>query len=81
MVVIAKNTNNIIVNVENFRFHCELTNRFILAVTIWGNEYVAYSGYDTPDVYDRILNDIINRKIKGDSIIKFHAKGYDICDY
>lgn len=81
MLVVAKNTNNIIVNVENLKLHCEITGNSILAVTIWGNEYIAYSGYDTPVVYDRLLTDIINHKIKQDSIIKFHAEGYDIYDY
>lgn len=79
MVVITENRNNIIINVDSFNLHYG-ANRAIYAMCC-GTKYLAYSGINSPDVFKKLLDDIQNNKIKQDSVIKFHAKGYDICDY
>lgn len=79
MVVITKNRNNIIINVDSFNLHYG-ANRAIYAMSC-GTEYLAYTGLNSPDVFEKLLDDIQNHKIKQDSVIKFHVKGYDICDY
>ena len=79
MVVITENRNNIIINVDSFNLHYG-ANRAIYAINC-GTEYLAYSGINSPDVFEKLLNDIQNHKINKDSVIKFHEKGYDICDY
>ena len=80
MVVITIDKNHIIFNASCFSLHCSYSESFIKAIADKG-EYVAYFGDDAPVVFSKLINDIQNLVIKKDSVIKFHAKGYDICDY
>ena len=80
MVVITIDKNNIVFNTSCFSLHCSNSESFIKATADKG-EYVAYLGDDAPTVFSKLINDIQNLVIKKDSVIKFHAKGFDICDY
>lgn len=80
MVVITIDRNNIIFNTSCFELHYSNSESFIKAIADKG-EYVAYFGDDAPVIFSKLINDIQSLVIKKDSVIKFHAKGYDICDY
>ena len=80
MVVITIDRNNIIFNTSCFSLHYSNSQSFIKAIAD-KDEYVAYFGDDAPTVFSKLINDIQGLVIKKDSVIKFHAKGYDICDY
>ena len=80
MVVITIDKNHIIFNTSCFSLHCSNSESFIKAIADKG-EYVAYLGDDAPTVFSKLINDIQNLVIKKDSVIKFHAKGFDIYDY
>ena len=49
MVVITKNRNNIIINVDSFNLHYG-ANRAIYAMCC-GTKYLAYSGINSPNVF------------------------------
>ena len=80
MVVITIDKNHIIFNTSCFSLHCSNSESFIKAIADKG-EYVAYFGDDAPVVFSKLIHHIQNHKINKDSVIKFHEKGYDICDY
>ena len=80
MVVITIDKNHIIFNTSCFSLHCSNSESFIKAIADKGED-VAYFGDDPPVVFSTLINDIQNLVIKKDSVIKFHAKGFDICDY
>ena len=80
MVVITIDKNHIIFNTSCFSLHCSNSESFTKAIADKG-EYVAYFGEDAPVVFSKLINDIQNLVINKDSVIKFHSKGFDICDY
>ena len=80
MVVITIDKNHIIFNTSCFSLHCSNSESFIKAIAD-KDEYVAYFGDDAPVVFSKLINDIQNLVIRKDSVIKFHAKGFAICDY